>query len=124
MASDIHAKLKQKDEALAVVTDGLRHVPDSTVLQRKYKERGGKLPYPEPVARAADVPEVQAHPAGEGKTLEGEGKHQDKVKPDPVSPQPDAAEEGSKQENAQAPAKPKIGSPTNPWCRFCPDPAQ
>ncbi len=60
LSSQIHAKLNQKGEALAVVTDGLRHVPDSSALQRIYKERGGKLPYPEPIAYADEVKAVPA----------------------------------------------------------------
>ena len=124
LSSDIHAKLKQKDEALAVVVDGLRHVPDSTVLQRIYKERGGKLPYPEPISRAVEVPAAPAQTRQEGETPETGGKSQNTVQQAPASQTPDVTGNGSGRTDAQAPAAPKIGSPTNPWCRFCPDPAQ
>lgn len=104
LASDIHAKLNQKGEALKVVTEGLRHVPDSSVLQRIYKERGGKLPYPEPIARAVEEPPVPAQAQQGGEIADKDGQLQDAAQ--------------------QAPATPKIGSPTNPWCRFCPEPAK
>ena len=123
LTSDIHVKLNQKNEALTVVTEGLRHVPDSRALQRLYKERGGKLPYPEPIARAAEVPAAPDQTPREGEPAAGEGKPKDTVQLAPASPAPDAAAGGGPAD-AQAPATPKIGSPTNPWCRFCPDPAK
>ena len=116
LLSDIHAKLKQKDQALAVITDGLRHVPDSSVLKRIYKERGGKLPYPEPIAPTAEAPVAP--------TPEVEGKSPDTAQQAPASPTAEAAGGSSGHAETEAPATPKIGSPTNPWCRFCPDPAQ
>lgn len=124
LSSDIHAKLKQKDEALAVVAEGLRHVPDSAVLKRIYKERGGKLPYPEPISPTAQVPAAPAQTRKEGDLPEAENKSQDAAKQAPASPASDAAGGSGGHADAQAPATPKIGSPTNPWCRFCPDPAQ
>jgi tetratricopeptide (TPR) repeat protein len=119
LSSGIYTKLKQNDKALAMVTEGLRHVPDSSALQRIYKERGGKLPYPEPIAPAAEVPEVTAQPPAADESSQGEGKSESQA-PNAAT----AAAEDSKPGNAEAPVKPKIGSPTNPWCRFCPDPAQ
>lgn len=123
LASETYTKLNQKSQALAVVTDGLRQVPDSSVLQRLYTERGGKLPYPEPLAQAAEAPVAPAQAIREGVTAEGE-KPQDAVQLAPVSPAPEAAGDGGGRAEDQAPAAPKIGSPTNPWCRFCPDPAK
>ena len=124
LTSDIHAKLNQKGEALAVVTEGLRHVPDSSVLQRLYRERGGKLPYPAPIAGATEVPAVQTQTPRENAVADEEGKPSD-AQPAPTSPVPGVEGDGARANaNAQAPAPPKIGSPTNPWCRFCPDPAQ
>lgn len=117
LLSDIQAKLKQQDEALAVVVDGLRHIPDSAVLQRVYKKRGGKLPYPEPISPDAEAPVVSP-------TTLKEGEAPDTAKAGTESPMSDAAGNGSGPTDTPAPAAPKIGSPTNPWCRFCPDPAQ
>lgn len=39
----------QKDQALKIITTGLRHLPKSKSLQKRYVKLGGKLPYPEPV---------------------------------------------------------------------------
>ena len=123
LASDTYIKLNQKSEALAVVTDGLRQVPDSSVLQRLYKERGGKLPYPEPLVRPAEVPVAPPQAARDGETTEAK-KSQDAVQLAPASPAPEAAGDGGGRAEGPPPATPKIGSPTNPWCRFCPDPAK
>jgi len=71
-----------------VVVDGLRHVPDSTVLQRIYKERGGKLPYPEPISRAVEVPAAPAQTRQEGETPETGGKIQNTVQQAPPSQRP------------------------------------
>lgn len=123
LASDIYIKLKQKDEARTMISEGLRHVPDSTVLQRRYKEQGGKLPYPEPINRSAEVPTVPGQARREGETANRESTPQDTAQQAAASPAPDAAAGGGRVD-AQAPATPKIGSPSNPWCRFCPDPAK
>ncbi len=44
--SDLEADRGNKKDALRIVTEGLRHVPESVPLQRRYKELGGQLPYP------------------------------------------------------------------------------
>jgi tetratricopeptide (TPR) repeat protein len=121
LSSNIHVKLKQKKEALSVVEAGLRHVPDSSALQRLYKERGGKLPYPEPIADAAEVMAPPAETSQENGVSKTEGQSRNGVQQAPDGATPAAAESGVA--DIQAPAAPKIGSPTNPWCRFCPDPA-
>ena len=38
-----------KDEALKVISKGLRYLPKSKSLQKQYRKLGGKLPYPEPI---------------------------------------------------------------------------
>jgi len=123
LAAEVHTKLNQNKEALNVVTEGLRQVPDSAVLQRLYKERGGKLPYPEPVARAAPTVAAPVEPGSNAKAGEDIVPTAPDANPrpqTPASPAPDAATGGK---DAPVTAPPKIGSPTNPWCRFCPDPA-
>lgn len=105
--ADFYSGINLKDRALRVIADGLRHNPDTTSLQRRYRELGGKLPYPEPIQPAPAVavqpatpeavpPPVQAEVAGEPATAT-------------VAPAPDT------------PSESKIGSPKNPYCRFCPD---
>ena len=121
LTSDIYVKLNQKGKALEVVTEGLRQVPDSSALQRLYKERGGKLPYPEPLARAAEEPAAPDQARPDGDTPQGAKPH-DAAPSVPSNPAP--AGEGGPRADDPVPAAPKIGSPTNPWCRFCPDPAK
>lgn len=104
--ADIQARNKKSGEALKTVTEGLRHAPDSTPLKRRYAELGGKLPYPAPIATAPVEPPV-AKP--------GEAAASTPVAP--VEPTADAPATPS----AEPVAPTKIGSPQNPYCRFCPD---
>lgn len=102
--ADYYASSDRK-KALSLVSDGLRHNPDTKSLQRRYQELGGKLPYPEPLVQAAP-PETAPPPAEE-----------------PVAAAAASSEVDSAAKAAAEPAteKPKIGSPKNPYCRFCPD---
>lgn len=100
--ADLYDKQKNRGKALETVTAGLRHNPSTKSLQRRYTELGGKLPYPEPVQSASVTgPEAQPDvtPATGMTPL--------------VTPVVAPAEEPV--------AAPKIGSPKNPYCRFCPD---
>ena len=104
--ADIQARSKKSGDALKTVTEGLRHAPDSKPLQRRYTELGGKLPYPAPIVTAPAEPQV--------------------AKPDEAAASASAAPRASTAATPAAPAAepdapPKIGSPTNPYCRFCPD---
>lgn len=106
--ADFYSGSKQANKALETVTEGLRHNPGTRSLQRRYTELGGKLPYPEP---------VQAMP----EAAPPEGAAGDVVATPPI----EAATAASRDEPAaaasgQVPA-PAIGSPSNPYCRFCPD---
>jgi tetratricopeptide (TPR) repeat protein len=103
LLADLHVAGKSPKRALESVTEGLRHVPDSTALQRRYLELGGKKPFPEPIVAKVAEP-VPAQP---------------EVAADPV----EAAAVESKQEPGPAPqteAAPAIGTSKNPYCRFCP----
>ena len=105
--ADIQAHDEKPGEALKTVTEGLRHVPGSKPLKRRYTELGGKLPYPEPIAPAPAEPQA-AQP-------------DEVASPGPASPA-EPAVGGPVEATAVAPvAQPKIGSPDNPYCRFCPD---
>lgn len=106
--ADYYAKIKQTAKALEILTAGLRYNPDTKSLQRRYTELGGKLPYPTPIEPAPDEAPV--------------------VKPDeaiaatPANPVEPAADTPTTVTPAADPIDPpKIGSPTNPYCRFCPD---
>lgn len=87
------ADRRQQAEALKIVSQGLRYVPESKRLKRLYLEFGGKLPYPEPIDQEEPKPTVQSQ----------------ETSSTPEQPTP-APEE-----------KQKIGTPSNPWCRFCPE---
>lgn len=109
MAAGHYVKMNNKDKALNVVTEGVRLNPDSTALQRLYVELGGQLPYPEPVTEQVSAPESQA---AQEKAAQPEMPPSAPITPDSTSTARPAA--------GEAPVTPKIGSPSNPWCRFCP----
>ncbi|MCL5059544.1 MAG: hypothetical protein M1449_02875 [Candidatus Thermoplasmatota archaeon] len=100
-----HYASSDRKKALSLVSDGLRHNPGTRSLQRRYRELGGKLPYPEPPVQAA--PAVTTPPQAE----------------EPAAAAEASAEGDSAGKTAAEPAaeKPSIGSPKNPYCRFCPD---
>lgn len=105
--SEIYEKQKSNNKALDIVTEGLRHNPDTKSMQRRYTKLGGKLPYPAPIEPVVvETPNV-APPTS--------------VAPAPAStePKPDMPVEASPADESLA--QPKIGSPKNPYCRFCPD---
>ena len=108
--SGYYAKTKQSAKALEIVTAGLRHNPDTKSLQRRYRELGGKLPYPEP---------VEPTPAVEVEIT----KSEEPATPTPISSsvEPAASPTSTTPATAEPVAEPEIGSPTNPYCRFCPD---
>ena len=99
--ADLHVELKAPARALEIVTEGLRHLPDATALQRRYLELGGKKPFPEPLVATAAEPV----PAPAAETTQAE----------PHAAIPPASEPVTDSES-----KPAIGTPTNPYCRFCP----
>ena len=100
-----------RDQALAVVSEGLRHNPEATTLQRRYRDLGGALPYPAPAEAAKPAPPAQA--AGVAAA--------EKPAEASASATPAAAATPAPPATAPEPAKPRIGSPTNPYCRFCVD---
>lgn len=103
--ADYYAEFKQQDKALEMVSEGLRHVPASKGLQRRYQEFGGKLPFPEPYERP-----VEQNAAAEIKAATDTATT-DKSTPD------------SRETETPKPAETKsaIGMPGNPYCRFCTD---
>lgn len=113
--ADFYKESGNKTKALETVTEGLRINPQSNGLKRRYTELGGKLPYPEAEdknalareSRVEDKPDDKIgaeQPPGEA---EGEAAKADK---------PTTQSEAAPQLDP-----PKIGSPKNPYCRFCPD---
>jgi tetratricopeptide (TPR) repeat protein len=104
--ADIQARNKKSGEALKTVTEGLRHAPDSKPLKRRYTELGGKLPYPAPIVTAPVEPQV--------------AKPDEAVASTPAAPV-EATAATPATPAAEPVSPPKIGSPDNPYCRFCPD---
>jgi tetratricopeptide (TPR) repeat protein len=101
--ADLYVATKASARALETVTEGLRHVPDSTALQRRYLELGGKKPFPDPVvAKAAEPQPAPAEPAP------------------PPAAEPATAVEPAPEPPAPTAAPAAIGTPKNPYCRFCP----
>lgn len=105
--ADYYVSTGEKAKALETVTAGLRHNPGTKGLQRRYQELGGKLPYP-----ASSEPE----PA----EVEVAKPEESSVAPAEKPAETQAAPAGTPSSEAEAP-RPQIGSPTNPYCRFCPD---
>jgi len=107
-AGNKDCRLKQDKKALETISEGLRHLPDSKGLQRRYKALGGKLPYPAPIGK----PLEKVLPQSSEKIEQPSGKHEltkmGSVVPPPPVPMP----------------LPEISTPEdtkrNPWCRFCP----
>lgn len=98
--ADFLTERKQQAEALKVVSEGLRWVPDSTALRTRYERLGGKLPYPEPVVAAET------------------GKQENPDPPPAAKPEPAASEA---KPAVPEPASPQAADPDRPYCRFCPD---
>ncbi len=108
--ANLYEKAKDRTRSLGVVTEGLKHVPDSKALQRRYTELGGKLPYPEPIQTT--TVEAAQPVATPDKKIEAPSASEKTANDTPASPPvvvPDDA------------AQTKIGSPKNPYCRFCAD---
>lgn len=102
--AELHVAGSAPARALETVSEGLRHVPESTALQRRYLELGGKKPFPEPfVAKAAEPVTVQP---------ESQASNPEAVAEPTAQPGQETA--------VQTEAAPSIGTPKNPYCRFCP----
>ena len=111
--ADQYVKQKNRKKALDVVTEGLRHISDNKALKRRYDELGGKKPYPGPVVAASPV--APAVPETHEKAEASATTHQS------GDPEATVNEAGPKAMEQQKTGTTQIGSPKNPYCRFCPD---
>lgn len=114
---NIYANSKQKQKALETSVAGLKQIPDAKSLQRRYLELGGKLPFPQPdpMPPVAEIPKTDTAPESTPTSPE--------VKTDPATPgapDPAALANPPTEQKPDEPAKPALGSPNNPYCRFCP----
>ncbi len=115
---DIYERRKQKAKALEFYTEGLRHSPESKALKRRYLELGGKEPFPEPHVKATAP---KARPPGEAAApaAQPEAAAAPIARPEPTATAP--REVAKPAAPVAQPPRQAIGSPTNPWCRFCPE---
>lgn len=110
--SDYYIQLGDKKKALSVVEEGLKYVPNSNGLLQRFNELGGTTP-PAPVVTTSK-PEVGA--AAKDAPEEEQKKPIESAITQPAVAEPPPAQKAP----AEQSTKPKIGSPSNPWCRFCP----
>jgi len=120
--ADFYAFNNQRVEGLKVVTEGLHYLPGEKVLQRRYIELGGKQPYPKPLEQpTAKGEDGTNHKQVDDKSVQDSSVTEKKgsTSPDETAPEvlPSGAEDSTPPEQD---VQPKIGSKTNPWCRFCP----
>jgi hypothetical protein len=100
-----------------VVTAGLANLPDDKTLKRLYEKLGGKLPYPEPLEKAAG-----GKPAGEQTTPAEQKTTQAVAQPPAVEGAAAKEKPANPTQPAQAQTAPApMGTPKNPYCRFCPE---
>ena len=115
-------ELGNRADALKTAQEGLTHVPESKTLQRYYRDLGGKLPYPAAIDSASKTDNPAEAPSGNNTApnvaVPGKGNDTPAAEPPAASSRTD----DQKQSQEAKPQEPKIGSPTNPWCRFCPPP--
>lgn len=108
--SDVYLNMDQKSNALTAVERGLQHVPDKKSLQRRYKLLTGKTFTP-PQSTAEQEVQKNQPPISATETPVAQDAAISSVISAPVQTSPDVLPSNSQE---------KIGSPTNPYCRFCP----
>ncbi|MDP2783327.1 MAG: hypothetical protein Q8O38_01845 [Sulfurimicrobium sp.] len=120
--ADYQQETGNKPKALEMVTEGLRRNPDSKGLKRRYTELGGKLPYPEAATKTMPAEMAgTAPPSGEATAQTADAlSEQIKVKTEGKA-EAEPAPASAQTTPAEPVAAPKIGSPKNPYCRFCTD---
>jgi tetratricopeptide (TPR) repeat protein len=111
--SDYYADKGLKQKALSVIEDGLKQSPDSKQLLRRFKALGGKTP-PAPLIVTRPVVPDEANNSPVKQV-------QPELESTPSALPSDMPASSSKQEPEKQTYPPNIGSPSNPWCRFCPD---
>lgn len=113
LADHFH-EVGNKQKALEMATEGLKQNPNSKGLKRRYTEFGGKLPYPEAVAKTvpAEDAKAEAEPVAKLDAAKSPGAA--------VNETTDAEKLSAPVEPTPQITPPKVGSPKNPWCRFCP----
>lgn len=111
--ADVYRDLNKRTEAVSAVERGLHFEPGNKLLQRRYKSLFGK-DYVAPVIAPDLVDEsVASHPPSQTEDLGGTAR-----------PTETKATEAATEQVEPRPSTPSVpgemGSPTNPYCRFCP----
>jgi len=120
--ADYFAGRQDKKRALEYLEHGLANAPENKTLRSRYKELGGKNPLPELPTKpeptsAADTPqETKASDSLSPVEIRSKREAPSTEEVTPKKPAEEAAETAK-----AATAPPKIGSPNNPYCRFCTD---
>lgn len=107
---ELYKKVGKKDEALKFASTGLKNIPGSKALQRIYLDLGGQEPFPIP-----DHLKIESKTNGVATGVgsgTGSGIKKTQIDAAPETGEADAVNGGT--------SLPKIGTPTNPYCRFCP----
>lgn len=123
-------KLTDRKKALGLVTEGLRHNPNSKELKRRYGKLGGALPYPEPYEKNGNEQESEKVKDSHNPPIELPGtsgttaKQNNTISPDKTTGIPSTTDAANPDKPVAIPPQPVIGSKSNPWCRFCPDAGQ
>ncbi|MDP2025298.1 hypothetical protein [Sulfuriferula sp.] len=111
--SDLSSKEGNKQKALQYAEEGLKNEPDNRALQRRYKVLSGHA-FVSPVAsdKPAEANAMKAADPGMTGIVAPTTPVSPSTKTDiaPVTTAPASAVDDGQ----------KIGSPTNPYCRFCP----
>lgn len=110
--ADFYDQFEKKQDALKILQEGLRHIPTSRSLARRYQELGGKLPLPESPPSASEASRSEAQPSA---SVEAEKKVVE------ATPATSSKTLNSEQVSPSERPPEKTGSPSNPWCRFCTD---
>jgi tetratricopeptide (TPR) repeat protein len=113
--AELYKKLGKKGSALDALKTALEKNPSHKGLRRTYQEMGGDL------AAIPETPKVDVAPAASLEAAQKPESAQAKdADPAPANAGVPASGTAAPTGTEQA-AEPKIGSPTNPYCRFCPD---
>lgn len=121
--ADIHEKRGTKVKALEVVSRGLTEVPGNKRLQRRYLALGGKEPFPGGTATRDEAMAETGSAKPESAATDAPVPGNAAVPAEKELPAPETGRAQESSEQSVTPVeetRPGIGSPTNPYCRFCP----
>lgn len=132
LASLYEGSLANKKKALELVMEGLRHNPNSKELKRRFTKLGGQLPFPEPYVQSGEQtasakPDASRNAPSDSTSASTSAAKKDVVGPPEKAPEvapasvPASADAAMTDKPAAKSPQPALGSPSNPWCRFCPD---